>query len=427
MTLAPRPRLLWFRPARRLLRLHLLLTFPPNLPLSSCVQTWQASTARSPRLGRSFRILPLPRSQRRQRTRPPRLHRKMCPQLLPRRTPRRTPRLLLTRGPVRPVGDTATTLGTRDVEVRFTSMASTVSVRLVDPVGDPAHLLTNAERIFREVERTCTRFDPSSDLMRANATADDWSQVAPVCLEVLSAAHTAYTRTHGVFDPRVLRTMESLGYDRSWDCLGTSATSHSPALRTVAATAWEPEFDHAASRVRLGPHPVDLGGIGKGFAVGRALESLRGFCRAALVEAGGDLGTFGAGPERTSGDTQCWRAQVEDPRGGTVPLAVLDVSDAAAATSSIRLRRWKHQGREVHHLIDPASGHPASTDLLAVTVLHEDAEWAEVWAKTLFVAGASGIASLAESESLAAYWVGPHSEPRASSRMRERIMWEAGR
>ena len=52
---------------------------------------------------------------------------------------------------------------------------------------------------------------------------------------------------------------------------------------------------------------------------------------------------------------------------------------------------------EAHHLLDPATGRPADTDLLAVTVVAASAAWAEVHAKAALVGGSvDGIALLAD-------------------------------
>ena len=65
------------------------------------------------------------------------------------------------------------------------------------------------------------------------------------------------------------------------------------------------------------------------------------------------------------------------------------MTDAACATSSVRVRRWRRGGEQVHHLIDPRSGRSADGGLAAVTVVAADPAWAEVWSKSLFVAGAA--------------------------------------
>ena len=251
----------------------------------------------------------------------------------------------------------------------FRCMAVDVTVRLVGARANPRAAAEKAEAVFRNVEKACTRFDPTSPLMRANAAADKWHRVPAVCFDALSVAAQAHTETGGRFDPRVLSELAALGYDRSLRFgdgpveLGRRVGSHQGRTLRIRS-AWCPEFDASRSAVRIGPFPVDLGGIGKGLAVRWAADSLRGQADSFLVEAGGDLITAGPGPQ---GDG--WRAAVEDPRGGDQPLAVLDVTDRACATSSIRLRTWRVNGRVVHHLLDPLTGQPGGAGLLSVTVL----------------------------------------------------------
>ena len=313
-----------------------------------------------------------------------------------------------------------------DVIHRFRAMASEVTVRVIDPVSDPSDAISRVEAIFRDIERTCSRFDDSSDLMRANARPGEWTGVAASCFEAIELAYSAYERTEGAFDPRVLRTLSALGYDRSLNfAAGGVSTSASDLPESWAIHSWHPEFDRAGSRVRLGDTPIDLGGIGKGYAVRRGIEALAGLGRAALVEAGGDLATYGDGPARAAVETRAWRAAVEDPRGGETPIAVLDVSDAAVATSSIKLRSWRAGGRDVHHLIDPRTGQPAASGLRCVTVVADDPAWAEIWTKAAFLQGAADIADFMAGAGLAALWVDDNGTLHSSAELRDRILWEA--
>lgn len=305
-------------------------------------------------------------------------------------------------------------------------MASDVTVRVIDPVRDPADALKQVEGIFRDIERACSRFDANSDLMRANAHPSEWTEVARSCFTAIELAYAAYERTEGAFDPRVLRTLTAMGYDRSLDFAGGGvSTSAGDLPESWAFEPWRPDFDQAGSRVRLGGAPIDLGGIGKGYAVRCGIEAMAGLGGAALVEAGGDLATYGDGPAREFGEARAWRAAVEDPRGSDRPLAVLDVSDAAVATSSVKLRSWRAGGRDVHHLIDPRTGESAASGLLSVTVVCEDPAWAEVWTKAAFLRGAADIAAFVEGAGISALWVDDNGRLHSSASMRDRILWEA--
>jgi len=65
----------------------------------------------------------------------------------------------------------------------------------------------------------------------------------------------------------------------------------------------------------------------------------------------------------------------------------LELSGGALATSGRDRRRWRRNGRELHHLIDPKTGTPSDSDLLRLTVVASDAVEAEVWAKALYLQG----------------------------------------
>lgn len=76
-----------------------------------------------------------------------------------------------------------------------------------------------------------------------------------------------------------------------------------------------------------------------------------------------------AGPGRTAGHGG---SAVQDPLGGSEPVAVLEVTDIGCATSSLRKRTWQVDGRQAHHLVDPRTGISADTGLRSVTVLDSD-------------------------------------------------------
>jgi Membrane-associated lipoprotein involved in thiamine biosynthesis len=310
----------------------------------------------------------------------------------------------------------------------FRSMATDVTLCVVEPAAGADIALDRVEGIFRDVETSCTRFDPHSPLMRANAEPRRWHTVPPTLFAALEEAHAAHLETSGAFDPRVLRRLQEWGYDhtlpfKSGDVSvpGAQEASRDGDHRRPRR-GWKPRFDPMPGAVKLGPDPVDLGGIGKGLAVRWAAEALSGSGSAFLVEAGGDLYAAGAGLE---GDG--WRVGVEDPRGNRDPVAVLRLQDLGCATSSIRVRHWKVGGREVHHIIDPRTGEPANLGLLSVTVVGPDPARAEVWSKALFLAGRGRVRQLADELDIAALLVDQDGVVGVSRAMRHHLVWQADR
>jgi len=301
------------------------------------------------------------------------------------------------------------------------AMASDVTVH-VPACAEPAHdAVAAALRVFGDVHRTCTRFDPESPLMRVNARPDRWHAVPPVLLSAVREAHRAYERTRGRFDPRVLGDLERLGYDRSLGFGdGPVATTGVSSVRP-APGRWRPRVRGGdRPMLHLGGDRIDLGGIGKGLAVRWAGRRLAASIGTFLLDAGGDCLCRGPGA-----GTDGWRVGVEDPGGSDDPVAVLAVRDRAVATSSTRLRRWTAAGAPAHHLIDPRSGRPGGAGLTAVTVVAEDPADAEVTTKALFLLGADGIGREAGRRSIAALWVGADGSVSTSARMDRYVVWRA--
>jgi thiamine biosynthesis lipoprotein len=313
--------------------------------------------------------------------------------------------------------------GSLELHASIDAMASVVSVRAVAAGVDVTTLrerMADAMSVFTVVDRTCTRFDTASSLMQANASPDEWHEVEPECFVALVEAYDAYRRTSGRFDPRILGDLVRLGYDRSFrdGTPATAAGEASPPRRPLPR--WRPRFRVPTRRVRLGPLPVDLGGIAKGLAVRWAATRLTSLPGGFVVEAGGDLWCSGLAV-----DGGLWRVGVEDPAGSEGPVAVLAVSNRAVATSSVRVRRWEQAGAEVHHLVDPRTGRPGGAGLQAVTVVGADPAAAEVWSKTLFLAGAADIARLARERDVAALWIDDAGTTRTSPEMAQHVLWSA--
>jgi FAD:protein FMN transferase len=314
----------------------------------------------------------------------------------------------------------------------FRAMATDVSLRVIDPVAGAPEALLRAEAVFRRVEDACTRFQATSPLMLANADPSRFHDVPVECAWAVEEASRAHRETNGVFDPRVFDALVDLGYDHSRvfepsklnRASGVSEDAGPPEIRRPLATRrkWAPKVQHRGDRhrIHLDGARIDLGGIGKGLAVRWAARELIGAGRSALVEAGGDCQLVGNGPTDDG-----WLVGVEDPHGGSDPLAVLALRDLGCATSSVRLRRWVVDGREVHHIIDPRTGRSGGQGLAAVTVIHPDAAWAEVWSKTLFLTGLERIEEVARQRELAVVWVHVDGTVRFTPGAREKVVWAA--
>jgi FAD:protein FMN transferase len=254
-------------------------------------------------------------------------------------------------------------------------------------------------------ERELSRFDPASDLSRLNAAGGRWTPIGRRLIEALGLALRAREDTGGRFDPTVLPALVAAGYDRSFEQL-----EERPA---EAADGWcagtAIELDERSGRARLEPgSAVDLGGIGKGYAAGRALGAMRATSAplaGGLVDLGGDIAVSGESPEGGP-----WVVAVADPRRAGETLAVLALKAGGVATSGRDARRFGPAG-SLHHLIDPETGESALGGPLTVTVVASDPAEAEVHATTLAIAGPrEAEAHVAARPQLSALYV-PHAGP----------------
>ena len=151
------------------------------------------------------------------------------------------------------------------------------------------------------------------------------------------------------------------------------------ALRSIG---WQKlELDHERHRVRLLARDMrlDVGGIGKGFAVDQALETLAALgIERALVAGGGDVGVRRAPPGE-----HAWRVAVA-PFGEADRALVLQLENQAVSTSGDAYQSFELEGRRYSHVIDPRNGR-ALTSRRAATVVARDATRSDALATALCV------------------------------------------
>jgi thiamine biosynthesis lipoprotein len=262
----------------------------------------------------------------------------------------------------------------------FRAMGTSCAVAVTAGTGDARRARRAIAAARSEVaacERELSRFDPESDLSRLNGAGGEWAKVGTRLRTALRAALNVRAATGGLYDPTVLPALIAAGYDRTFDEL----REREPQVAHGWHAGGEVEIDVATGRVRLEPGvAVDLGGIGKGWSAGRAVEAMSEAWPAlggALADLGGDIALAGTSPEGGP-----WRIAVADPRGENTSLGTLHLPGGSVATSG-RDRRRFGPGRGLHHLIDPQTGTCAAAEPLTVTLVGHDPAETEAHATAL--------------------------------------------
>jgi len=274
-----------------------------------------------------------------------------------------------------------------------------------------------AEALFRRVEARLTRFAGHSELSRLNAQPEAWVPVSALLWDVLQHALRLARETGGLFDPTLLPALEAAGYTASLEALAQARPAQAGVARPGCWADLRLDPERRAVWLPAGAR-LDLGGIGKGYTAQLAADLL-GAAGPALVDAGGDL-VAGAAPRDFPG----WPVAVAAPGGEAAPdLFHLWLAHSALATSGTDHRRWPQAGKPAHHLIDPASGRPAQSDVIAATVLAPEATTAEAWATAALIAGRErGLALLLERD-LAGALTGPTGKTELTPLMAAHVVW----
>jgi thiamine biosynthesis lipoprotein len=247
-----------------------------------------------------------------------------------------------------------------------------------EAIGTNVHVLVTDERaldtaaaevraILDEVDRTYSRFRADSELTALNSAAGRSTRVSPLLFEAIEGAIRAARATGGAVDPTIGFTLKLLGYDRDFAALPADAPASSPGLVFGRVPGWQTiELQPVHRTVRMPARVcLDLGSTGKAMASDLAVAAAHRTTGAGvLVSLGGDIATAGD-PPMAGWQIHCSDDSRDDPRS---PGEVIGIMGGAIATSSTAVRRWTVGGVERHHIVDPATGLPASGPWRTATV-----------------------------------------------------------
>lgn len=253
------------------------------------------------------------------------------------------------------------------------------------------------------VDQQMSTWKPQSALSLLNAAPEGhWLPVPGELATVLATALRVSQQSGGAFDIAVGDLVDAWGFGPGEQQPTPQKTGTSPPSPRVPATqAVEVNPLRNLARKRSAAH-LDLSGIAKGFAVdemARCLDS-KGITNY-LVGIDGEMRARGLKP-----DGQSWVVAVEKPRRGIREvMGVMEISDAAIATSG-DYRHWiEVEGQYVSHTMHPALGVPLSNSLASVTVVAASCMLADAWATALLVLGEIAGPQLAQERGMDALFV----------------------
>jgi FAD:protein FMN transferase len=309
------------------------------------------------------------------------------------------------------------------------------SARLVErsrlAMGAPLHLTAWTvdqpgaeaafEQVFAEVnrlEKLMSTWIADSDVVRVNQMAG----VRPVPVsadvrDVLSTARQISEWTGGKFDVTFGVLSGLWKFDQDQDNVVPDMREARRRLPLIDYRGIQ--IDDAAGTVFLMRKrmSIHLGGIGKGFAIDRAVEILRQRgVRDFMIQDGGDI--YVAGLK----DGHPWRLGIQDPRGSANQIfAEVDLTDGTFSTSGDYERFFVKDGRRYHHILDPATGEPAR-GTRSVTIVTNRAVIADGLSTGVFILGPkAGMALIEKLPDVEGVIMSDENEVLISSGLRNRV------
>ncbi len=246
---------------------------------------------------------------------------------------------------------------------------------------------------FRKLNGILSDYDPESEVSRLSRSAGS-GQCIPVgddLWRVLERARQVSEATNGAFDitigpvSRLWRRSRRRGELPPPDRL-------EEALRLVDYRSVQLAPDRQCVTLLQGSIMLDLGGIGKGYAIDEALSVLRQHgADKALVDASGDIG-LGDAPPGSPG----WRIAIASPEPNAPPEGFLWLANVAIAQSGDLWQHVEIEGKRYSHIVDPRTG-LGLTDRSSVTVVAASAMTADAFASGVSILGPERGLTLIES------------------------------
>ena len=250
--------------------------------------------------------------------------------------------------------------------------------------ADAEAALSETEELLYQLDALLDRHDEDSAVSALNRgeTVENAELLA-----LLQKAEKMRAETNGAFDPTLAPVLEAWGFGSEQPRVPSDAEL-ATLLQTVGA---EPFYTSDGDAVMLTDGvQIDLGGIAKGYAGDCVKEIFENHGCTGVIDLGGDVVFAG-----TKEDGSPWRIAVKDPNNPSDFLGTFSANnECAVVTSGIYERNFEQDGVTYHHIINPATGKPAESGLVSVTVVCGDAASADALSTALFVMGADNAYAL---------------------------------
>ncbi len=268
-------------------------------------------------------------------------------------------------------------------KLSFRAMGTTCQITLMDEPGiDSREFFEAALQWVSAFEERYSRFLPDSLISRINqAAGGDWVTVDEETDRLLSMCQELHFFTRGAFDPTALPLLLLW----NWKARPPVIPDDAKIRAAMELVGWRKILRRpGAIRLPRKGMGIDLGGIGKEYAVDRVAQLAHEHgIRNVLVDFGQDIRATGRPLGRS-----VWHVGLQDPQQPERCWTGVAVQNMAVATSGDYFRRFELNGRRYGHILDPRSGYPVANDCRAVSVVASTCTFAGALCTSAFILGA---------------------------------------
>ena len=247
---------------------------------------------------------------------------------------------------------------------------------------DDRNFQRSVDSILIAIDNSLSTYNKRSIITNFNQ-ADSLLEVDAYFIEVFNMAKEVYTTTGGAFNPTVTHLVNAWGFGFE-NTEKTDSNSIDSLLKLV-------DFDGISiqnnkvikNRKEL---MLDFNAIAQGYTV----DVLADFfdeknVKNYLIEVGGEIIAKGKNAEKKP-----WRVGIDKPienQEERVLEAVINLENAALATSGNYRKFYEKDGIKYSHTINPVTGYPVRHTLLSATVVTDNCALADAYATAFMVVG----------------------------------------
>jgi thiamine biosynthesis lipoprotein len=249
-----------------------------------------------------------------------------------------------------------------------------------------SELAVEALDLVDQLEAQLTVYRDTSELVAINRrAADEPVPVESRLFKLLEMATRLYVETKGAFDITAGPLTKAWGFFSR-----RGARPVEPEIQRALATVGSQylRLDPSSETVQFARPgmEINLGAIGKGYALDRCSEFLDGAGLNSYLIHGGQSSVLARGSQSGEGTAGNWKIGLGNPAHPGQQLAEIELFNQALATSGSRVQSFRQDGRRYGHILDPRTGAPAE-GMLTTTVIAPLAAVADALSTAFYVLG----------------------------------------